>query len=49
VIEELRKPEKKLQAIVWITHSEEQAQQVGTRFFTMADGKCEEDFEPALV
>jgi len=49
VIEELKRPGAKLKAIVWITHSEEQAQQVGTRFFTMAGGKCEEEFEPTLV
>lgn len=43
VLSDLRKPESKLKAIMWITHSEEQARRVGTRFFTIVDGTCNED------
>ena len=44
----LRKPENAVKAIVWITHSEEQGQRVGTRFITLAGGKARED-QPAPV
>ncbi|KAF9645114.1 P-loop containing nucleoside triphosphate hydrolase protein [Thelephora ganbajun] len=38
-----RKPESSVKAIIWVTHSEEQAQRVGTRIITIASGKaCEE-------
>jgi len=38
-----RKPDSKLKAIIWITHSEEQSQRVGTRFITLAGGKAREE------
>jgi len=44
----LHKPENAVKAIVWITHSEEQAQRVGTRFITLAGGKARED-QPATA
>jgi ABC-type iron transport system FetAB ATPase subunit len=34
-----------LQALVWITHSAEQAQRVGTRFFDVADAAVREVHE----
>jgi len=42
------KPESTVKAIVWITHSEEQGQRVGTRFITVAGGTARED-QPATV
>ena len=39
----LRKPENTVKAIVWVTHSEEQAQRVGTRLVTLAGGRARED------
>lgn len=39
----LRRPEGKVKAIVWITHSEEQGQRVGTRFITLVGGKAREE------
>lgn len=39
----LRKPGNTVKAIIWITHSEEQAHRVGTRFITIAGGKAHED------
>lgn len=39
----LHRPDSAVKAIIWITHSEEQAQRVGTRFVTVAGGRvCEE-------
>ena len=38
-----RGPEHTVKAIIWITHSEEQGQRVGTRFMTLAGGKARED------
>lgn len=43
-----RRPENAVKAIIWITHSEEQGQRVGTRFITLAGGKARED-QPAPV
>lgn len=40
--QEVKAVDRQLKALVWITHSEEQAKRVGTRFLTFADGKCEE-------
>ena len=40
---ELRAVGSALKAIVWITHSEEQGQRVGTRHLYLADGTCRED------
>lgn len=31
-----------LKAVIWITHSEEQGQRVGTRFMQMSAGSCYE-------
>lgn len=31
-----------MKALVWITHSAEQAQRVGTRFLDIEDGSCHE-------
>ena len=39
----LRKPENTVKAIVWVTHSEEQGQRVGTRLVTVAGGRARED------
>lgn len=44
----LRNPERTLKAIIWITHSEEQGQRVGTRFITIAGGKAREEL-PAHI
>ena len=43
-----RRPEHTVKAIIWITHSEEQGQRVGTRFITLAGGKARED-QPTSV
>ena len=42
------RPGSMVKAIIWITHSEEQGQRVGTRFITLAGGKARED-QPAPV
>ncbi|KAI6099876.1 P-loop containing nucleoside triphosphate hydrolase protein [Pisolithus croceorrhizus] len=42
----LRSTESELKAIIWITHSEEQARRVGTRFLQVTPTGCEE--EPSL-
>jgi len=39
----LHSPESAVKAIIWITHSEEQGQRVGTRFITIAGGKAREE------
>jgi len=44
----LRKPGSTVKAIIWITHSEEQGQRVGTRFIALAGGKAREE-QPAPV
>ncbi|KAK7054883.1 hypothetical protein VNI00_003346 [Paramarasmius palmivorus] len=43
LLDELRSAESALKAIVWITHSEEQAHRVGTRFIHISDGKFHEE------
>jgi len=48
VLLELHKPDSKLKAIVWITHSEEQARRVGSRFITISGGTCHEDLVPPV-
>lgn len=40
---ELRSPDSALKAIVWITHSEEQARRVGTRHLHISAGGCQEE------
>ena len=39
----LHKPESTVKAIIWITHSEEQGQRVGTRYITISGGKAREE------
>jgi len=39
----LRRPDSALKAIIWITHSEEQGQRVGTRFITVTGGRAREE------
>ncbi|KAI6005921.1 P-loop containing nucleoside triphosphate hydrolase protein [Pisolithus albus] len=46
ISKELRSAESQLKAIIWITHSEEQARRVGTRFLHVTPTGCEE--EPSL-
>jgi len=41
--QEIKAVDRTLKALVWITHSEEQAKRVGTRFLTFVDGKCREE------
>ncbi|OAX44680.1 P-loop containing nucleoside triphosphate hydrolase protein [Rhizopogon vinicolor AM-OR11-026] len=43
ILHELRSPESALKAIVWITHSEEQARRVGTRFIRVSASGCVEE------
>ena len=45
----LHEPGSTVKAIVWITHSEEQGQRVGTRFITLAGGKAREEQQPVPV
>jgi ABC-type iron transport system FetAB ATPase subunit len=42
LMEEIRDQSKTLKAIIWITHSEEQAERVGTRFMRLTPGGIEE-------
>jgi len=43
----LHEPESTVKAIIWITHSEEQGQRVGTRFITIVGGKAREEEQVA--
>ncbi|KAG2134426.1 P-loop containing nucleoside triphosphate hydrolase protein [Suillus bovinus] len=43
ILNALRSPQNGLKAIVWITHSEEQARRVGTRFLRISASGCEEE------
>ncbi|KAG2157131.1 P-loop containing nucleoside triphosphate hydrolase protein [Suillus clintonianus] len=43
ILNELRSSESGLKAIVWITHSEEQARRVGTRFLRISPSGCQEE------
>jgi len=43
ILHELESSESALKAIVWITHSEEQARRVGTRFIRVSASGCEEE------
>jgi ABC-type iron transport system FetAB ATPase subunit len=43
VTHEVKRSDSKLKAIVWITHSEDQARRVGNRYITVAHGTCHED------
>ncbi|KIY66551.1 P-loop containing nucleoside triphosphate hydrolase protein [Cylindrobasidium torrendii FP15055 ss-10] len=42
LLNEVRSGESSLKAILWITHSEEQASRVATRLFQMGGGACKE-------
>lgn len=41
--QEVKSKERELKALIWITHSEEQAKRVGTRFINFMDGGCREE------
>ena len=43
LVEEVRDAESALKAIVWITHSEEQAARVGTRFLHLTPVGVQEE------
>ncbi|KAG1827257.1 ATP-binding cassette transporter [Suillus subaureus] len=43
ILNNLRSPQTGLKAIVWITHSEEQARRVGTRFLQISRSGCVEE------
>lgn len=47
LVREVKSKERELKSIIWITHSEEQAKRVGTRFLNFLDGGCEEETSPA--
>jgi len=42
LIDEINKPDTALKAIIWITHSDEQAERVGTRFLHLTPDGIEE-------
>jgi ABC-type iron transport system FetAB ATPase subunit len=42
LINEIHNPDTTLKAIIWITHSEEQAERVGTRFLHLTPDGVEE-------
>ncbi|KAF8921284.1 P-loop containing nucleoside triphosphate hydrolase protein [Mucidula mucida] len=48
LLDELRSEESSLKVIVWITHSEEQASRVGTRFIRVEGGTCHEQSLPPV-
>jgi ABC-type iron transport system FetAB ATPase subunit len=48
LIDEVKDQNKALKAIIWITHSEEQADRVGTRFMRLTSKGVEELFRPEL-
>ncbi|KAG6867034.1 hypothetical protein C0991_003952 [Blastosporella zonata] len=48
LLSEIRSPDAMLKAIVWITHSDEQAGRIGSRFFQVAGGGCYEEPSPAV-
>jgi ABC-type phosphate transport system ATPase subunit len=43
ILDDIKSPETNLKAIVWITHSLEQAERVGTRYLQLSGGRCYED------
>ncbi|KAG2034910.1 P-loop containing nucleoside triphosphate hydrolase protein [Suillus americanus] len=43
ILNDLKSPQNGLKAVVWITHSEEQARRVGTRFLRISSSGCEEE------
>jgi ABC-type iron transport system FetAB ATPase subunit len=42
LINEINNPDAALKAILWITHSDDQAERVGTRFFHLTPNGVEE-------
>ncbi|KAJ3919130.1 P-loop containing nucleoside triphosphate hydrolase protein [Lentinula edodes] len=48
ILDTLKSSESPLKAIVWITHSPEQAGRVGTRFLQFADGSSYEESNPPV-
>ncbi|KAK0228561.1 P-loop containing nucleoside triphosphate hydrolase protein [Armillaria fumosa] len=48
LLEALRSENTMLKAIVWITHSDEQASRVGTRFIQVSGGNCHEQSLPPV-
>lgn len=42
LLNEIKDPDSTLKAIIWITHSEEQAERVGTRFLHLTPTGVEE-------
>ncbi|KAK0197088.1 P-loop containing nucleoside triphosphate hydrolase protein [Armillaria mellea] len=48
LLEALRSENTTLKAIVWITHSDEQASRVGTRFIQVSGGNCHEQSLPPV-
>jgi ABC-type iron transport system FetAB ATPase subunit len=43
LVQTVKSPDRNLKSLIWITHSEEQAKRVGTRFFNFSNGRCEEE------
>ncbi|KAJ2972360.1 hypothetical protein NUW54_g12286 [Trametes sanguinea] len=49
LVAEVKSPDSKLKAIVWITHSPEQGERVGTRFIRITSGGVrEENVDPGV-
>ncbi|KAG7452468.1 P-loop containing nucleoside triphosphate hydrolase protein [Guyanagaster necrorhizus] len=48
LLKDLRSDNTALKAIVWITHSDEQASRVGTRFIQVSGGNCHEQSLPPV-
>ncbi|KAK0459749.1 P-loop containing nucleoside triphosphate hydrolase protein, partial [Desarmillaria tabescens] len=48
LLKDLRSENTALKAIVWITHSDEQASRVGTRFIQVSGGNCHEQSLPPV-
>lgn len=43
LLKEVETVDRELKALIWITHSEEQAKRVGNRFLNFLDGCCREE------
>ncbi|KAG6918111.1 hypothetical protein DXG01_016298 [Tephrocybe rancida] len=48
LLSEIKSSDAMLKAMVWITHSDEQASRIGSRFFQIAGGGCYEEPAPAV-
>jgi ABC-type iron transport system FetAB ATPase subunit len=46
LVQEVKSRERELKTLIWITHSDDQAKRVGTRFINFFGGGCEEDISP---